>query len=102
MTALLVIAWEARGGEASIAGKLFEYVGSGRPVLVCAPAGFEARRLVEGTRTGVGAWTTGELVAALKASETFEPDPVGRSSLTREASADQMLGILERVARSPA
>jgi hypothetical protein len=63
--ALLVLAWETRGGETTLAAKLFEYVGSGRPVLVCAPASFEARQLIEATRTGLGAWTENELTEAL-------------------------------------
>jgi hypothetical protein len=48
MTALLVLSWEGRGGETQLPGKLYEYVGTGRPVLVCTPGirGAEPRRVL--------------------------------------------------------
>ena len=91
MSALLVLAWEIRGGEKSVAGKLYEYVGSGRPVFVCAPEGFEARQLVEATGTGLGAWGDIPIAAALRRLESFVPDPAGREKLSREYSAWQLL-----------
>jgi hypothetical protein len=91
MTALLVLAWEVRGGDQVVAGKLYEYVGSSRPVLVCAPAHFEARRLVEATRTGVGAWDATSIANALRRLEAFAPDAAGRGSLSREHSARLMI-----------
>jgi Glycosyl transferase 4-like domain len=94
MTALLVLAWETRGGETAVAGKLYEYVGSGRPMLVCAPSGFEARTLVEQTGTGIGAWGDAEIDAALSMLETFAPDAEERAGLTREHSARLLLEIL--------
>jgi hypothetical protein len=94
MTALLVLAWETRGGETSVAGKLYEYVGSGRPVLVLAPPGFEARRLVEATSTGLGAWSEPEIVEALRRSEALVPSPEGRESLSRARAAAQLLDVL--------
>jgi hypothetical protein len=97
--ALLVLGWETRRGETAVAAKLYEYVGAARPVLVIAPPDYEARRLVERTRTGVGAWTTDEIVAALAAFETFTPDPAGRASLSRADAARDVLAVLERAAR---
>jgi hypothetical protein len=96
MTALLVLPWETRGGETTVAGKLYEYVGSGRPVLVCAPAGFEARALVESARVGIGAWGDGAILDALLALEDFVPDDQGRISLSRHHGAEQMLCLLEQ------
>lgn len=102
MTALLVLPWETRGGETTLAGKLYEYVGSGRPVLVCAPAGFEARALVESSGVGVGAWGDGPIVEALTRLESFAPDAQGRESLSRHHAADQMLSLFEAaVSRAP-
>jgi hypothetical protein len=93
MTALLVLAWETRGGETSVAGKLFEYVGSGRPVLVCAPSGFEARTFVESTGTGIGAWGEAETVDALVRLEGYVVAPAGRGGLRRRRSAEQLLAL---------
>jgi hypothetical protein len=95
MTALLVLAWEGRGGETQLPGKLYEYVGSGRPVVVCAPAGFEGRTLVESTRVGLGAWGDDEIVEALSRIESFIPNPAGREGLTRARSAEQVLSLFE-------
>ncbi len=95
MTALLVLAWETRGGEASVAGKLYEYVGSNRPVFVCAPRHFEARRLVEEARAGLGAWGDTEIVAALRQIETFEVSAPARRALSREAMAQELAGVLD-------
>lgn len=94
MAALLVLAWETRGGETSVAGKLYEYVGSGRPVLVLAPPGFEARELVEATGTGLGAWSGGEIVDALHRVEALVPSPEGRESLSRARAAARLLDLL--------
>jgi len=94
MTALLVLAWETRGGETSVAGKLYEYVGSGRPVLVLAPKSFEARRLVEDTRTGLGAWEEAEIAEALRQVEGFVPSAEGRDGLSRARAAQRLLELL--------
>jgi hypothetical protein len=98
MTALLVLAWEGRGGETQLPGKLYEYVGSRRPVLVCAPPGFEARALVETTGVGLAAWGVGPIVDALERLECFVPDDGGRESLSRCHAAGQMLAMFETVA----
>ena len=100
MTALLVLAWETRGGESTVAGKLFEYVGSGRPTLVCAPRGFEARELVETTGTGIGGWDEGELVDAFSRLEWVSVDPGGRESLSRGKAARELLELLEQSAHA--
>lgn len=97
MTALLVLAWETRGGETSVGGKVYEYVGSGRPVLVCAPRGFEARELVESTGAGVGAWDAEEIEAALRALETFVVKPQARDGLSRGRFAGELLDLFARL-----
>jgi hypothetical protein len=97
MTALLVLSWETRGGEATLPGKLYEYVGSGRPVMVCAPVGFEARTLVESTGVGIGAWGDDHTVEALTRLEVFVPDAHGRETLSRHHAAEQSLSLFEAV-----
>jgi hypothetical protein len=100
MTALLVLGWETRGGETSVAAKLYEYVGSGRPVVVCAPRDYEARTLVESKRLGLGAWGEGELVDVLRRIEAFEPSKESRESLSRAAMAARFLELFRQVAGS--
>jgi hypothetical protein len=102
MTALLVLAWETRGGDTSVAGKLYEYVGSGRPVLVLAPRSFEARRLVEDTGTGLGAWEDAEIVEALRRIEGFVPSAEGRDGLSRARGAERLLELLRSCCRTEA
>jgi hypothetical protein len=85
-----------------VTGKLCDYVGSGRPVLVCAPSGYEARRLVESTGTGVGAWGETEIAEALDRLETFAISEPGRASLSRQAAARQMLNLFTSRLRSRA
>jgi hypothetical protein len=96
MAALLVLSWEGRGGETQLPGKLYEYAGSGRPILVCAPCGFESRDLVESSGVGIGAWEDGPIVEALTRLETFVPDPDGREGLSRRHAARQLLTLFER------
>jgi hypothetical protein len=98
MAALVVLAWEGRGGETQLPGKLYEYVGSGRPVLVCAPPGFEARSLVERAGVGLGAWGDTSIVDALERIEDFVPDEAGRQSLSRGRAAEEVLALFEAAA----
>lgn len=100
MTALLVLGWEVRGGDAPVAGKLYEYVGSGRPVLVCAPPHYEARRLVEESGTGVGAWSATEIAEALRRLEHLRVPEESRRAFSRETSARQLLEVLRRASSS--
>jgi hypothetical protein len=101
MNALLVLAWETRGGATSVAGKFYEYVGSGRPMLVCAPPTFEARTLAEETGTGLGAWSPDEIASAMVQLETFQVAPGGREQLSRERAADALLALFTRVRLQP-
>lgn len=96
MTANLVLCLEASGGERIVPGKLYEYMGAGRPILVCAPPSYEARQLVEKSGAGVGAWETEEIVAALTVLETFTPNQACLRTFSRERVAEEMLEVLER------
>jgi hypothetical protein len=102
MTALLVLGWETRSADAPVAGKLFEYVGAGRPVLVCAPAHYEARRLIECGGLGVGAWTGEELVRALETLESLVVCAPARLALSRQAMAAELAAVFARIPGKPA
>jgi hypothetical protein len=99
MHALLVLAWETPGGEASVGGKVYEYIGAGRPILVCAPPHHENRRLVEETGTGIGGWSEDELARGLQDLDDFTPSRESCSRLSRAACADACLEILVQVSR---
>ncbi len=99
LAALLVLGWEVRGGDAPIAGKLYEYIGSGRPVLVCAPSHYEMSRLVETSGAGRSAWSSAEIVAALEALESFVPDAKATAALSRKTTAARFIEVFERVRR---
>jgi hypothetical protein len=99
MNALLVLAWETPGGEASVGGKVYEYIGAGRPILVCAPPHHENRRLVEDTGTGIGGWSEDELERGLRTLVDFTPRRESRSALSRAACAEACLEILIQVSR---
>lgn len=96
MTANLVLCLEASGGGRIVPGKLYEYMGAGRPILVCAPPSYEARQLVEKAGAGVGAWETEEIASALTALEAFAPDQACVRTFSRERVAEEMLEVLER------
>ncbi len=97
MTALLVLGWEARAADAPVAGKLYEYVGSRRPVLVCAPRHYEARQLIERAGLGLGAWSTSELTESLQALERLSVSESARRALSREATAADLVSLFAAV-----
>ena len=90
MSALLVLALEDRSGPGIVPGKLYEYAGTGVPLLVCAPASYEVRRLAEDREVGLGGWSHDEIVSAMRCLEDFAVDDEGRRSLSREAAARQL------------
>lgn len=98
MGALLVLGWETDGGDAAVAGKLFEYVGAGRPVLAVAPPHYEVHRLVESSGLGRGAWTPDELVLALQSLESFQVSREGRLALSRRKAAIDLAAVLATAA----
>lgn len=98
MGALLVLAWEARGADATVAGKLYEYAGAGRPILVCAPPHYEARTLAEGCGLGSGAWTAEEIADSLTALEAFTVSQEARLGLSRESTARALAALLTSAA----
>lgn len=99
MTVNLVLCLEVSSGRGIVPGKLYEYVGAGRPVLVCAPPAYEARQLVERTGVGLGAWRTHELVSALQKLEGFIPSPEATIQFSRENRAKEMLEVLRSAGR---
>lgn len=99
---------EARG---ILTGKLFEYIGSGVPILALVPVG-EASGLIE--RTGCGRALRGDdegaITAALReAVEAFRqnrrpfgcPQPGAADAFTRPALTDRLADILARAIAAP-
>jgi hypothetical protein len=99
---LLVLCLESRRSEGIVPAKLYEYVGSGRPTLVVAPAYYEARRLCEELHLGLGAWTPDEIVNAIERLEGYSVPPTARAKLARSATAAEMMAFLEAAVERPA
>ncbi|MEW6756297.1 MAG: hypothetical protein AB1505_35795, partial [Candidatus Latescibacterota bacterium] len=92
--ALLALCFESPRGEDLVPGKIAEYAGAGRPILIVAPPHFEARQLVESAGIGLGGWKTAEIAWALQSTETFQVDEAGRASLSRRAAAAAVGSLL--------
>ncbi|MBI4538188.1 MAG: glycosyltransferase [Gemmatimonadetes bacterium] len=86
-------------------GKLFEYLGSRRPVFGLAVPGGEAARVIEMAEAGVVAVgeDPGEVARALEdflervVSGGWNPGSVDLSRFTRRAATEALAGLLERV-----
>jgi len=102
---LWMIVGHQQGGDAISTGKLFEYMGTRRPILALAPEG-EVRKALSGYGA---AWTvdpddTGEIATALaslvkKAEENALPvgDEQWIARFNRKAQAKELADLLEEV-----
>jgi len=98
--ALLFLDWVNARGEGVLAGKLFEYIGSGRPILSLGRRdAAEAAALLAETRCGVTLTTDEEVAAYLKRLVASAPLPdvasPARERLSREEQARAILDELQ-------
>ena len=103
---LLLILHGDRANPGVITGKIFEYLGSRRPILGIVPANFEVTRIIEEAGAGVtvdpsdGSGVERELLASYIQYETGARDH-GRSSdlsaYERRGGARQLAGLLNEV-----
>jgi glycosyltransferase involved in cell wall biosynthesis len=93
-----------RGDKCELPGKLFEYLGSGRPILALAPADGEAARVVQETGAGivVDPFDVGCIREAL--TQFLEwmhnrpaPPPGSLEPFTREYATRRLVAVLEQV-----
>jgi Glycosyl transferase 4-like domain len=94
-TALLVLPFEAKGGDLVVQAKFYEYVASGRPLLVVAPEGYEARRLVEATGRGLAAWGEAGIARAMENLENRPTESAPCEPLLRSTLARRLLEVFE-------
>jgi glycosyltransferase involved in cell wall biosynthesis len=104
--ALLFLDWTDAAAEGVLTGKLFEYFGSGRPVLALGPRpDSEAAQLIAQTRSGVTLCSQDALTAWLRQLAAGVPLPAAatdeaRERLSRRHQARVLLAELQ--ARLPA
>jgi len=101
---LVAIMWNDVRGAPDIPGKVFEYIGAGRPILVIGPPGNEAQKLVERTGLGRGAASVTEIVDFLdrlclekQQKGQLRTDPAVAQAFTREQQAKELASFLETV-----
>lgn len=95
--ALLFLDWNDTG-EGVLTGKLFEYLGSGRPILsIGARADTEAAALISRTGSGVTLGTDEEIAAYIGSLRRGAPagSPGDRRPLSRERQARALLEALQ-------
>lgn len=104
---LLLLANTTEGAEATVPGKLFEYLAVRRPVLAVAPRASETEEVVSRTRAGwLAAPGDPEAVeAALRAAwrahaagEPFEPNEAEVARFERSHQAAELAALFDRVA----
>ncbi len=108
---LLLFVEDSPRARGILTGKLFEYLGSGRPVLAFAPEG-EAAELIR--RTGAGRVVASEDAEAVRAAleealaawragrRAFgEPDARAIAEYTRPAQAARLAAIIDRAVAGP-
>jgi hypothetical protein len=105
---LLLVINRVQGAEGILTGKLFEYVGSGRPVLGLGPETGDASRVLD--ETGAGsvfgfdavdevAATIERHYAAWQQGQPLQGAPLDRRArYSRRAQAEELAAVLESVA----
>lgn len=105
---LLAIANTTPGAEATVPGKLFEYLAVGRPILAITPPGAEAAAVVRDTRSGwvAPAHDAGGIGLALRAAfhahqqgRAVEPDASAVARFDRVRLAGELATIFDEVVR---
>ena len=97
--ALLFLDWSDASAEGVLTGKLFEYIGSGRPILALGPRpDSEAAALIERTGSGVTLCSEEALTAHLRRLAVAPPAPPARGAawetLSRGRQARALLEAL--------
>ena len=99
---LLFLDWTDIRAEGVLTGKLFEYLGSGRPILaIGASKNTEAARIIADTGCGTTLTTVEEIVNYLQSLLSSPPPPIAEGAAarySRERQAEELLaGIRQRL-----
>lgn len=104
-SALLFVPWKGRPGEAWHSAKVFDYIGSGRPILAVGDKMSSASRLVESLRCGLAAGDVEEVKDAMvryyrefRSSGRVDlknADRAGIASCTRLGRAKELAAIFD-------
>lgn len=107
---LLLIIHGDRTNPGHVPGKLYEYLGSGKPILGILPPDFEAARIIQGA--GAGMVIEGSAIeaieryllssyAAFKSGTDIHPVAADLSAYERKAGARKLAGLLNELTAAP-
>jgi hypothetical protein len=104
---LLLATWNDPREHSFLPGKLFEYVGARRPILLLGLVSGAAAQLVSSRSLGIAlddtdaiaAWLDARLAEKERSGRTAGPPEAGRRGLEFESQARLLEGFLERFAR---
>lgn len=102
---LLLLTWPVPQADGDYSGKVFEYIGAGRPVLALGRPENVALRLVEERRAGFSALDAGRIAAQLRAwidekaanGTIAAPPPDAAEGLSRQAQVRKLESFLEGI-----
>ena len=98
--ALLFLDWADARAEGVLTGKLFEYLGSGRPILAIGPTkDSEAARIIADTGCGVTLTKVDEIVTYLRDLLSSPPPKIpdgAAQQYSRERQAEQLLATIRQ------
>jgi len=108
-TALLLLEWPDPRAKGVLTGKLFEYLGTGKPVLAVAPRSGEIDRVLGDTAGGAVVTNAAEAEVLLRrwihayrseGTAATGPDRARLSRYTRREQTRALAEVLDRVART--
>lgn len=106
---LLLVANTTPGAEATVPGKVFEYLAAGRPILAVAPKDSSTADIL--TRTGGAwlaaagdpaaiAWVLRQAFSAHRASQAYSPNPQEVARFDRRVLTGDLARVLNQVCRA--
>ncbi len=106
--ALLLIVDESKESKEIVPGKVFEYLGTGRPILTIAPTDGAVAEIINQTKSGLVAHQSQieriadnflTLFNLWKSKGTFQPDFEEIQKYSRKEHTRQLASILEKISK---
>jgi glycosyltransferase involved in cell wall biosynthesis len=107
-TILLLMSWISPRSTGTLSGKIFEYIGAGKPILAFALKGDEIERLLQETGCGLIVNEVGEIKSVLlkwlkefkddrKITSFYNPDKDNIKKYTRREQAQKLAKLFEKI-----